>query len=622
MKISTKDAMKEKWKKIKCPYCFKEFAHDDVHFRIAESACTAAEKNNNGAENSVFARFIKKDEVDPQYYEVWGDLRGGTPSDSIIDSFKVPWVDKFNKKNMIVGGDISDKDGIIGGYIYDDDGFVEGIEDKCSHTKSSTRICPYCHNKLPLRYGKNPQKFVSILGIATSGKTVFLKQFLSKINDDSQDGILSHVNGSLVAFTLPEDDESPLELNEPLPDATPTLNFKVPYFITMTFNKDDALQTYDFVIYDVAGEILVNLVREQEDKNKNKNKLQFLVGYIKKSDAIIMLIDPMQLVNKPKPKYPASEMIKTLHSEFGGQVEVPTAVTISKSDLLLSNLLIKKSLNPDGVFFNANSIITRNIDWDFTKKYFYDDEHSQLLSSLTKFYIRKASPFYTSVKQQIKINSFFAVSSLFDGVDQIFTFKLSSKNEWKSEDIGKYIKKFPILKSRLERIQTDLRDQDANPHSSIIIKDNISVSRSFIFDQSDDVARRLDQILSNKTLLNARTQIRDAVEEQFAEDENIELRAADRGRDESLTRPDLIKYISCLNEEMEDYSFNMYIQSYPRFNGDLKSLRIEEPFFWLLSKLDIICSGNLFGDNTSPQSRKKKFALDWVSNVWPFGGKS
>lgn len=615
MKNSTKESMKETWKKIKCPYCFKRFAHDDVHFRIAEATCKKAEENSNGSENSVFARFIKKDEVDPKYYEVWGDLRGGTPSDIIIDSFKVPWVDRYNKKDMIIGGDIPDKDGIVGGYIYDDDGFAEAIEDKCVPNKSSTRICPYCHNKLPLHYGKNPQKFISVLGISASGKTVFLKQLLSRFKKSSQEGILSHVNGSCVQFKPPDDDKETLKLNEALPDATQTRNFKVPYFVTMTFNKDDILKTYDFVIYDVAGEILVDLV------NEDINKFQFFAGYIKESDAIIMLIDPMQLINNPEPKYPANEMITTLYKVFGEQVKVPTAVTISKSDLLLSNSLIKESLNPDGVFFNTNSIITKNIRWNPAKKYFYTDEHIPLLCQLRNFYTQKANPFYTGVIQQIKKSSFFAVSSLFDGVDQIFTFKLSSKSEWKSEDIEKYIEKFPILSSKLQKIQIDLRDQEANPHSSIIIKDNIEVIRTFIFEQSDDVARRLDQILGNIAMLNTRAEIRDAVEVQFAEDEKIELKAADHGRDESLTTPDLIKYISCLNEEMEDCSFNMFMQSYPRFNGNLKSLRIEEPFFWLLSEMGIIGSGNLFEDNTLPQSRKKS-ALDWFSNVLPFGGKS
>lgn len=576
--------MKESWKNIKCPYCFTEFAHDEVHFRIAEEACedakNKANKKEKPDEKEKFSKFLKRKERDSKYDKVWGNLRGGTPTPNVEDLFYVPWVDQSNKSDMIVGDFIADKDG-----------FVEKIEDKCSHFESKTRICPHCHNKLPLHYGKNPQKFISILGVSASGKTVFLKQLLSKLKDSLQDGILSHVDGSFVELTLPEDDNSYLSLNQPLPDSTKTLNFKVPYFVTMTFKKDNILTTYDFVIYDVAGEILVDLAKN------DPNKFEFFAGYIKSSDAIITLIDPMQLVDNPKPQYPASEMISTLYSVFGGQVQVPTAITVSKSDLLLSNILIRESLNPDGTFFNTNSLITKNIPWDPAKKYFYADEYANLSGQLRRFYASKANPFYEGVKQQIVNSAFFAVSALFDGVDQKLTFELTSRDEWKSDRIETYIKKFSILSKKLEEVRLDLEEQEENPEDNIIDTNNIIVNRSFVFDQSDEIARKLDEILGNVSTLNTRADVREAVYEQFSEDEVIELIAADHRGDEILSMRDLIRYISYLNDEMEDCSFDMYMQGYPRSNGDLKSLRIEEPFFWLLSEMNIISRGNVYTQN-------------------------
>lgn len=595
--------MKESWNNIRCPYCFTEFAHDKVHFRIAEETCEDAKnkaaKTENSDEQKKFSKFIRRKELDPKYNKVWGNLRGGTPTPNVEDLFLVPWVDQSNKSEMIVGD-----------FIADQDGFVEKIEDKCSHFESKTRICPYCHNKLPLHYGKNPQKFISILGVSASGKTVFLKQLLAKLKDSLQDGILSHVNGSFVELTLPDDDNSYLTLNQPLPDSTKTLNFKVPYFVTMTFKKGNALTTYDFVIYDVAGEILVDLVKD------DPNKFEFFAGYIKRSDAIITLIDPMQLVNNPKPQYPASEMISTLYSVFGGQVQVPTAITISKSDLFLSNPLIKESLNPDGAFFNANSLIAKNIPWDPEKKYFYADEYANLSGQLRRFYTSKANPFYESVKQQIVNSSFFAVSALFDGVDQKLTFELASRDEWNSKRVEEYIKKFSILSNKLKDIKLDLEDQEANPEVNIIDTNNIIVSRSFIFDQSDEVARSLDEILGNVSTLNTRADVREAVYNQFDEDEVIELIAADHRGNESLSMRDLIKYIGFLNEVMDDCSFDIYMQGYPRSNGDLKSLRIEEPFFWLLSEMNIIDRGNVYTQNDQNGSRQLGRYKKW----WPFGG--
>lgn len=90
------------------------------------------------------------------------------------------------------------------------------------------------------------------------------------------------------------------------------------------------------------------------------------------------------------------------------------------------------------------------------------------------------------------------------------------------------MKKFAILSKKLKDIQLDLEDQEANPEDNIIDTNNIIVSRSFIFDQSDEVARRLDEILGNVSTLNTRADVRDAVYDQFGEDEVIELVAADR----------------------------------------------------------------------------------------------
>ena len=266
--------------------------------------------------------------------------------------------------------------------------------------------------------------------------------------------------------------------------------------------------------------------------------------------------------------------------------------------MLLSSEFYKEKLNPNGTFFNENSIITKNIPWDSTKKYFYADVYTMLSAQLRKFYTAKANPFYESVNQQIADSSFFAVSSLFDGVDQKLIFELASRDEWNSNYVDSLIKKFPFLTKKLKEIKTDLEDQEANPDDSIIDANNIIVRRSFIFDQIDENARRLDEILSKESVLNTRADIREAVYEQFDEDEVIDLIAEDHKGDEKLKISDLIRYISYKNETMEGCSFNIRMQGYPRGNGDLKSLRIEEPFFWLLCEMGIINRGDLYTQNT------------------------
>jgi hypothetical protein len=584
------------WNNIKCPYCFRTFRHDEVHFRIAEDTCEHARSRNNGAEGNVFARFERREELDQKYSEVWGKFRGGEPSAAVKELFYIPWVNDNNKDTMIEGD-----------YIRDDEGFVEKIRDKCNRAFSSIRICPHCHNKLPLHYGKNPQKFISIMGVSASGKTVFIKQLLSKIGKDGQDGILGHVGGSRVSITFPDDDKDELEANKPLPDATITLSFKIPYFVTMSFEK----KTYDFVIYDIAGEILVNLANEDIDRFK------FFGGYIEKSDAIIMLIDPIQLVDNPAPRYSASVMMQTLYKVFGNQqLKIPTAITISKSDLLLSNELIKNSLNPNGEYFNDNSSITKNIAWNGEKRYFYIDEYAKLKGQLDILYQKKADTFLQGVDQGIdeKKKGFFAVSSLMDGVDRKLKFELYPKNLWSSEILDRYIEKFKILSNKLKYIRDFIKSHEANSEIDCINKDNMYVSRTFVFGQNDDIVRRLDEILGNIYALNNLYEINSAVTEKFRGQNNIEL-ADENGDNYILEINELIEYIGYLKGENQDYSFNMSILSYPKNNNILNTLRIEEPFFWLLNKMEIIKSGNL---NTNNANQKQPGILRRLFG----GGKS
>ena len=586
--------------KIKCPYCFEDFLHNEVHFRISKDTCRIAEERwmkkmgntispfVNFTEDKVCSRFRRRGEeqIDPKYNRVWGNLRGGNPSDTLKELFYIPWVDQDNKIDMLIGD-----------YRCDSDGFVNRIEDRYFHQLSNIRICPYCHNELPLNYGKNPQKFIAIIGVSSSGKTVFIRQLLSKIENCSDDacGILSHVGGKSTKPIL-MNGEKFLDTNEPLPDATDTLNFKIPYFATVRFEKNGDIKTYDFVIYDIAGETLVDLTVD------NIDRFNFFGGYIKKSDAIIMLIDPMQLVNNPVPKYSANQMMSTLYNVFGSdQLQIPTAVTISKSDLLFSNELIREALNPNGLYFNENSPIRKNIPWDETKKYFYSDIYAQLSGQLHRFYQKKANIFFESVNKGIKERGFFAVSSLLNGVDIHLKFELSARNICNSEIIDRYISGFNILADKLKAIRRAVIAREANPYFEKAFT-NISVSRTFVLSQNNDIVIDLDKIFSEIYHLNTIYDINNAVNNAFGENEVIELTEEGSGNIYNMTKNELISYIVYYKREMSDCKFDISICGYPSAKGNLKSLRIEEPFFWLLSKMEIINSGNLYNDNTRQRS--------------------
>lgn len=564
--------MSETWSKIKCPYCFKEFSHDEVHFRIAKATCDmAAEKMKKASseeEKEVYEKFLRKSKLDEKYEKVWGKYRGGEPPAKIKEDFYIPWVDQSNKEEMIYGD-----------FIKDENGFVSQIEDKLSQTISTYRICPECHNPLPPNYGKFPQKFISVLGISASGKTVFIKQLMSRIGQ-----FLANVDASCTEVQSLDDDNFSLTCNKPLPESTQTLNFKPPYYFSATFNKDGKKLSYDFIIYDIAGEALVKAKSSQ---------LNYFVGYIKVSDGMIMLIDPEQLMNNPQPEYPADQMFNTLHTLFNGNaIDIPMAITISKSDLILSNSSIQATLNPQGKYFNINSEINKDINWDSGKKYFYKDIYSKLSGQLRNFLNNEAVAFYTRVKNSATNPAYFAVSSLKNGVDQKLTFEVYPRAEWKSSDIESFAEKFPVLEEEFKYIKEDLKVQEENPNEHIININEIRVKRSFVFDQQDPIIKNLDSILENISTLVTRSDIRKEVFGKFSTDQKITLRGLNENNDITMTGNELYDYICHMKDENEKYGFDIYIQGYPRHTGALTTLRIEEPLLWLLSELEIIKSGN------------------------------
>lgn len=576
------------FKEIKCPYCFKKFKHDEVHFRLAEQtvdrATKAMLKAKTDEEKEQLKPYVKLSQIDPKYYEVWGTDRGGELMGRDRDLFNIPYVDHTNIKVMTVGSD----------YIRDKDGFVERIEDNMGRFESRTRICPHCHNKLPMRYGKYEQKFLSILGVSSSGKTVFVKQLLSRMQDSLEGDILSYVDGSFVELTLPVDDQEYIEENKPLPESTKTLNFKVPYFVTLTFNKNGKPQTYDFVIYDVAGETLIV-------EPGKENKFNFFAGYIKESDGIISLIDPMQLVSSPKPKYPASKMISTLFSVFGEAVDVPTAITLSKSDLLMTDNLIQDNLNPDLKYFNENSSITKNIPWNTHKKYFYKDEYMKLRAPLNKFFRNVAPGLNASVDTMFKKVNYFAIASLLEGVDQKLILELTPNGKWESSHMSMFAENFPVLERELKRLERNLEEQERYPDEDIIDLNSLFVEKAFVFEQSSPDCKKMDNILGKISTLTTRAEIEDEVFKYFDSDYEM-VWMTELGKEERISADEFTKYIYRLIRANELYRFNMYIQGYPRKDGTLASLRIEEPLFWLLSEMDIIRSGNLFG---GPEDKDK-----------------
>ena len=327
-------------KSFACPYCFETIRHDEVCFLVPytqqEITYTEAELSvmdpavakTIRQEQAEIAPFRKRDS-DEKLENFWRHL-GGIDAYSNNPAFEeeLQWYSPLVTPEN--AGEMTES-----GYEKDKDGFVVSVTDRLSKKPSKLRLCPHCHNVLPEGYGKYPLHFISIVGITSSGKTVYLTQLLSEI-----EAYLGRM-GVTVCYKDKEARrfKSIRDSSTILPNATTRNDLRPP--ITITAQEGSSF--YTLVFYDIAGENCV-------DPDK-----QALFGpYISHSDGIIVLIDPAQFpllrteiaarhssaVGSPNTATVHS-VLQTMNQSFlterknqDGKVEMPFAFVVSKSDYL------------------------------------------------------------------------------------------------------------------------------------------------------------------------------------------------------------------------------------------------------------------------------------------------
>lgn len=353
-------------KEITCPYCFSRFWHNEVHFRASK---------NNGIE---------------------GDVSYGI----IPDSDLINWYDKFQlgepeDMNIVIKAEDVGEDKRQ--YI---DGVLMGVTDfKDNFTKK--RLCPDCHNELPATAGKAPIHIVSVIGTTKSGKSVYLTTLINQL--------IRHTASNMGASIIPVSQKikdlyqkkyySNLYVKGEMLEATKT-QMQPPLIYHLNFNNDPNKQDVTLCFFDVAGEAVTNgeLLDIQSSNIRHSDSLMFLVdptnldsikqrislGARKEFETINLEDDPSSVVTALFEDF--------ISFEEGGKTKKPTAVVLTKSDLLHSltdefeeyvqknsnmfqNFVHKKQFNTN-VFQNVNGEV----------KQFISQVDPQLLQQLNSYF--------------------------------------------------------------------------------------------------------------------------------------------------------------------------------------------------------------------------------------------
>ncbi len=293
---------------ITCPYCFGHFKDNQVVFRLSHGYDRADD------EKSISRSAREKEERRPYYfYEECDDLgdistqdarkvdrelvnfwanRGASAGYSKDDvNWNLPHADPSDPETFRRIVSMEPRAGFVpgsDGLVRDPDGFVCRIVERDGDpgTGEMTRLCPHCHNPLPLSdYGKYHTLFIGITGMTGAGKTVFLTQLLSNLSNGLMDGSgyrVSNVDMRLATITA----------NSTLPDATDTVVMRRPWAINLLADDSGLDENQTLVFYDIAGE---NCVIYPEDTERTIEAKKCLSSYLAQMNALFFLVDPEQI---------------------------------------------------------------------------------------------------------------------------------------------------------------------------------------------------------------------------------------------------------------------------------------------------------------------------------------
>lgn len=408
-----------------CPYCFSEFEDTEVLFRseiIVERSqlkkLLPKEFNSyedfemiySGDDKEEIIKKYKEQEFlaeksDPTYDDFWRKYEGTTERETVVGlpNFKAgtrALINPTQKEfyNLLVqqsDGNYYKKE------TKNNRTMVTSIFHRQGNTPSKRRVCPDCHNPLPIDYGFYDIKFVSIIGITGSGKTVYLSQLLKNIQTE-----LSGIGMSLVGRQQPLHDfveNNQVVAGKPLPGSTPVKALQQP--VIMTIKKEDT-SGCTIVLYDVAGELF---------SDTGSAEILNYASFVTHSDGIILLIDAFQcdaIANvgiKEQRDEDATTAIRNI-SGFLNNDNIPVAVCMSKCDAIAPEILksIADTLGASDVCLGAPDY---NNEGSYHSKLNAED-FNEYEKKLKSFFQIQAKNITTLMNTSYKNFAYFAVTAL------------------------------------------------------------------------------------------------------------------------------------------------------------------------------------------------------------------
>ena len=361
---------------IVCPYCFSKFSPEEVVFRAA----------HHRDDDEDYA--LGEDARLNRYRERFG-LDTVFDMEAVLAPHDVPEEHRIYSDNIVMG--LNDRYGVV----------------------TRRRLCPQCHNELPVTAGKAPSNIISIIGASQVGKSVYMTSLINTLQHytaDHFDAACMPLNAE-ISRRFRADYEEPLFERGDLLDSTQKEKLQEPFIFQFVF-KDEDKAPLTLVFFDVAGEGMVE-----------QDYLGLHGQHIKNSAGILFMVDPLQirsirdkirinLGNEPgewTPRYDEPrDVVLTMFGDFiayqdKAKTNIPTAVVLTKSDMLHS---LK---DEEGDYIKSNSNVFRNM---VHRDYFDLTEFENIDGEIRRFIEKVDRPFKGTMDVYFKDTAYFAVSAL------------------------------------------------------------------------------------------------------------------------------------------------------------------------------------------------------------------
>lgn len=203
---------------------------------------------------------------------------------------------------------------------------------------STVRVCPCCHSRLPVLFGKVPSRLVALVGAKASGKTVFMTVLVHELMNDLGRRLDAAITGAddETLHRFASDYEKPLYRESLLLPPTPAAGLRNRVPLVFRFTTDGSRPGWNGWLPRANGgtprHTLLSFFDAAGEDLRSKQSVEQNVRYLTAADGIILILDPLQM--------PGARGLASLGTHLPTPatiVDQPAAVLSNITDLMLAH---------------------------------------------------------------------------------------------------------------------------------------------------------------------------------------------------------------------------------------------------------------------------------------------